>query len=216
MKSLEQYWNESYQRTDLTLRYDNWLDKYVDAYFIKGVTSLIVDLGCGVGNNTKYLVERGFSPIACDISEKAIKKLNTFMPEIEVHCLDMTQGLPFGDHTVDVLIADLSLHYFDERTTNDVIRDIHRVLNKDGVLLCRLNSINEIANKGESTPSHEAYLLENQGIYRRFFDRGEIERFFEEKDWQYIFAEEYEMDRYTNKKMLWEVALKPKKTDANG
>src|SRR4051812_22534790 len=89
MKSLLQYWNDTYQRLDLTPKYDNWLDKYWDAYLSKySSTDLIVDLGCGVGNNAKYLFDRGMSPIACDISEEAIKKLQSFLPDIQTICLD--------------------------------------------------------------------------------------------------------------------------------
>lgn len=211
MKSLEQYWNESYQRLDAKPTYDNWLDKYWDEYLAKySKTDLIVDLGCGVGNNTQYLRDRGLSPMACDISEEAIQRLLTFMPDIQTLCLDMTKGLPFDQESVNVLIADLSIHYFDEKMTHELIRDLHRVLKKDGILLCRLNSTNEISNVGETTPSDEPYLLESEGIYRRFFDRVEIVRFFKPTEWLCVNVEEYEMERYTNPKMLWEIALLPR------
>jgi SAM-dependent methyltransferase len=212
MKSLKQYWNESFQRPDLMPRYDNWLDKYMDDYLNKDSNDLIIDLGCGVGNNALYLFEKGIFPIACDISEEAIQKLTTFIPDIQTLCLDMTKGLPFPKESVKVLIADLSLHYFDEVTTREVICDIHSVLMKDGVLLCRLNSTKEIMNKGKIAQSEEEYLLENEGIYRRFFNRGEIERFFDENEWTIVYIEEYELERYTNKKILWEIALKPKRS----
>lgn len=107
--------------------------------------------------------------------------------------------LSFEKGTVQVLIADLSIHYFDDVTTNEIIRDLHNVLKEDGILLCRLNSTIEIGN-----------ILESDGIYRRFFDRDEIERFFDKYMWTYMYVEEYEMDRYTNKKMLWEIAIKPR------
>lgn len=82
---------------------------------------------------------------------------------------------------------------------DEIIRYLHNVLKGDGILLCRLNSTNEIGN-----------ILERDGVYRRFFDRDEIKRFFEKDMWTYMYVEEYEMDRYTNKKMLWEIALKPR------
>ncbi|KRE93391.1 hypothetical protein ASG89_07845 [Paenibacillus sp. Soil766] len=211
MKSLEQFWNESYQRPDLKPTFDNWLDKYWQVHLsTTSNADLIVDLGCGVGNNAKYLVEHGRLPIACDISEVAIRKLKSFLPDVQTLCLDMTEGLPFPNHSVQVLIADLSIHYFDEATTRVVIQDLLHVLKEDGILLCRLNSINEIENKGNVTQTSEKYLLESEGIYRRFFDREEIERLFDKEKWTYLHIEEYEMDRYTNKKMLWEIALKPR------
>ncbi|NOU64792.1 methyltransferase domain-containing protein [Paenibacillus sp. LMG 31461] len=211
MKSLEHYWNKSYQRLGLKPTFDNWLDKYWKEYIsTTSDADLIVDLGCGVGNNAKYLVEHGLSPIACDISEEAIRTLKSFLPDIQTLCLDMTEGLPFPKDSVQVLIADLSIHYFDEATTHEVIRDLHNVLKTEGILLCRLNSTNEMSNKGNVMPTTDRYLMESEGIYRRFFDREEIERFFDKEKWTYLHMEEYEMDRYTKKKMLWEIALKPR------
>ncbi|OAS16462.1 class I SAM-dependent methyltransferase [Paenibacillus oryzisoli] len=210
MKSLEQYWNESYQRPNLNPTCDNWLDKYEETYLSTASHGgFVIDLGCGVGNNTKYLVDHGLSPIACDISDRAIRTLQSFLPDVQTLCLDMTEGLPFPNDSVQVLIADLSIHYFDEPTTRAVIRDLSRVLMRDGILLIRLNSTNEIANKGNIIGTTDPYLMESEGIYRRFFDRGEIERFFKEDTWTCLHIEEYEMDRYSNKKMLWEIALKP-------
>ncbi|WP_442601832.1 class I SAM-dependent methyltransferase [Paenibacillus sp. KN14-4R] len=208
MKTLKQYWNESFSRPNLMPVFDNWLDKY-DEYLNKD-SGRIVDLGCGIGNNALYLFEKGILAEACDISEEALKKLTEIIPRINTICLDMTEGLPFENDSIRVLIADLSLHYFDEDTTFKVISEIHRVLRLDGLLLCRLNSINEIINKGEVSKSKERYLLENEGIYRRFFDRHEINRFFNENIWTLIHAEEYELDRYKNKKILWEIAMKPR------
>ncbi|MNN74957.1 Methyltransferase domain protein [compost metagenome] len=122
----------------------------------------------------------------------------------------MREGLPFDDQTIDILIADLSLHYFTEDRTRHVLNDIHRVLKVNGLLLCRLNSLKEITNKGEVRKTQEMYFFKNEGIYRRFFDQDEIQRFFSEDKWEHIRIEEYELNRYTNSKMLWEIAMKPR------
>ncbi|MNI48899.1 hypothetical protein D3C73_1034890 [compost metagenome] len=187
------------------------MDKYEKYLTHKG--DLIVDLGCGIGNNVLYLLEKGILPIACDISEEAIKKIKDRFPKIQTKCFDMSEGLPFEKESIKVLIADLSLHYFDEETTYKLNNEIHSVLRKDGFLLCRLNSTNEVINKGLVTPSNENFLLENEGIYRRFFDQHEINRFFSEDKWIFIHQEEYELDRYAKKKMLWEIAMKPRYVD---
>lgn len=209
MKTLKEYWNESFQRPGLEPLYDNWLQKYTN--YLADYNELIIDLGCGIGNNSRYLFERGLQPIACDISEEALMKLKGFIPNINTRCFDMSDGLPFESETAKIIIADLSLHYFDEHTTRSIINDIHRVLKDDGVLLCRLNSVNEIINIGETKETQEVYLMESEGIYRRFFDQSEINRFFSNVMWDCIHNEEYEITRYTNKKVLWEIAMKPRR-----
>ncbi|WNR42062.1 class I SAM-dependent methyltransferase [Paenibacillus roseipurpureus] len=211
MKSLKQYWNETYKSPNLKITYDNWLNKYDE--YLTNEGDLIIDLGCGIGNNSLYLFEKGILPVACDISEEALHTLRERLPSLPTLCLDMTQGLPFENKSAHVLIADLCLHYFDEETTLNVIKDIHRVMKPDGIVLCRLNSINEVNNLGPVKQSDDRYLFENEGIYRRLFDRAEIDRFFDKTMWELVHAEEYEMDRYTRKKMLWEIAIKPRQHD---
>jgi SAM-dependent methyltransferase len=206
MKTLKEYWNASFQRSGLKPAYDDWLDKYEDE--LKISQDAIVDLGCGTGNNALYLYEKGIYPLACDVSEEAIRIVKAHMPDIGTKAFDMSEGLPFESGSVKVLIADLSLHYFNARTTRHVIKEIHRVLTADGLFLCRLNSTKEIGNKGEVSGSAEQYLLENEGIQRRFFNRDEIDRFFTADMWSLIHADEYELQRYANKKMLWELAMR--------
>ncbi|MNI53886.1 hypothetical protein D3C73_1087430 [compost metagenome] len=208
MRSEKEYWNETFQKTRGEIKYDVWLDKYKE-YLTEGPIT-IIDLGCGMGNNIRYLFERGYEPVACDISDEALKKVREYKPECETHCFDMREGLPFDDQTIDILIADLSLHYFTEDRTRHVLNDIHRVLKVNGLLLCRLNSLKEITNKGEVRKTQEMYFFKNEGIYRRFFDQDEIQRFFSEDKWEHIRIEEYELNRYTNSKMLWEIAMKPR------
>ncbi|MGG4095334.1 class I SAM-dependent methyltransferase [Paenibacillus lautus] len=207
MKSLKEYWNHSFQRPNMKPTYDNWLDKYSKEF--NEANMRIIDLGCGIGNNSLYLSERGFNPIACDISEEALRKLKGSIPDCATHCFDMSEAIPFDKGSIDILIADLSLHYFDEDTTNKIINNIHSALNTKGLLLCRLNSTKEIVNKGEVQQSQDKYLYKNEGINRRFFDQSEIERFFSKDKWEYMYIEEYELLRYQNKKVMWEIALKP-------
>jgi SAM-dependent methyltransferase len=207
MKTLKDYWNQSFQRPNIKPTYDNWLDKYREHF--NDTNKRIVDLGCGIGNNSLYLSERGFHPIACDISEEALKKLKEFISDCTTYCFDMSVNLPFDRKSIDILIVDLSLHYFDEETTRAIIDNIHNVLKEDSLLLCRLNSTEEIINKGEVQESKDKYLYENEGIYRRFFDLGEIERFFSIDKWKYDHIEEYEMLRHQSKKVMWEIALRP-------
>ena len=62
--------------------YDNWLDKY-EEILDANKDNQILDLGCGNGANTKFLLERGFKVISCDFSEEALKNINHFIPGSE-------------------------------------------------------------------------------------------------------------------------------------
>jgi SAM-dependent methyltransferase len=205
MNCLKEYWDESYSSSDLKLNYDNWLDKY-DAFLSKARDTPIIDLGCGIGNNSLYLFERNYQVISCDISSEALNKLKQFIPQADTREFDLTEGLPFGDTFTNIIIADLSLHYFSEEMTLQILKDIHRVLKVNGVLLCRVNSTQELINNYKSLDANK-YFVETDGIRRRFFDEDEIHYYFDELIWEYMNIQEYEMNRYCKPKTLWEIAI---------
>lgn len=197
------YWNKihnKYERADIV--YDDWLDLFMDD--IKRCELPIIDLGCGSGNDSKYLIEHGKKVVACDYAENAVENVRKNFPElIDAKCFDMTEELPFEDGYAGIVIADLSLHYFSEEVTKKVLADIKRVLCDNGLLIFRVNSINDInhgAGKGTEV-EHHYYLNEANDRYKRFFDRADINKFF--SDWNIEYAEEEKMDRYELLKILW-------------
>jgi SAM-dependent methyltransferase len=57
--------------------------------------------------------------------------------------MDISKTLPFKDESIGLIIADLSLHYFDNETTKNIVNEIRRVLKHNGCLIGRVNSIND-------------------------------------------------------------------------
>lgn len=197
------YWNKihnKYERADII--YDDWLDIFLDD--INSCELPIIDLGCGSGNDSKYLIEHGKKVIACDYAENAVENVRKNFPELmDAKCFDMTDRLPFSDGYAGIVIADLSLHYFSEEVTKNILKDIKRVLCDKGILIFRVNSINDVnhgARQGTEV-EHHYYLNEANGRYKRFFDRADINKFF--SNWNIEYAEEEKMDRYELLKILW-------------
>lgn len=205
-----EFWNNihiSCERREI--KYDNWLDLFQE--IIKNCQTPIIDLGCGIGNDTLYLIEKGKEVIPCDYSNSAIKNIKNNFPEIEkAECFDMTKGLPFKENFTDLVICDLSLHYFTEKTTFKVLNEIKRVLKPDGVLIFRVNSTKDVnygAGKGKEIEPHLYKTAE--GIYKRFFDLKDLEKFF--SGWGKICMSEETMVRYKMEKVLWKGAVRVKK-----
>lgn len=67
----QEYWNEGYWKRVInnqknSFKNENWLDKYKEIINkVKGNSA--VDLGCGIGQDTKWLIDNGFDVISCDI-----------------------------------------------------------------------------------------------------------------------------------------------------
>lgn len=194
------------------IRYDDWLDTFEAV--IDGCETPVIDLGCGSGNDTLYLIERGKRVIACDYAQNAIRNIKKNFPEIEkAVCFDMTEGLPFEEDLTDLVVCDLSLHYFTEHRTFAILDEIKRVLRPGGMLLFRVNSVRDVnhgAGRGREI-EHHLYEMEDGG-YKRFFDGHDIETFW--GDWDQVFLREEVMDRYELEKVLWKGAMRLRKETA--
>lgn len=196
------YWDETHQKySQGKIVYDNWLDDYKKV--LDKCKTPVLDLGCGTGNDTLYLTERGFKVIACDYSEVALGKIKKTFANVETKLIDISQPLPFADNSFDLIIADLSLHYFDEATTNKIITEIKRILNHGGHLLARVNStadINHGAGQGKKLENNFYFV---EGYNKRFFDVSEAEKFFSMIGKAEI--KEADMLRYSKPKKVIEV-----------
>lgn len=188
------------------IKYDDWLDTFQDA--INSCQTPIIDLGCGSGNDTLYLIERGKKVISCDYARNAIQNIRKNFPEVErAVCFDMTQGLPFENDFADIMICDLSLHYFTEQTTFAILDEIKRVLRPNGWLLFRVNSVRDVNHGAGKGTEREPHLYETEdGRYKRFFDASDFEKFFD--GWNHVYLQEELMDRYELEKVLWKGAMR--------
>ena len=171
------YWDKTHKTYSVgKITHDNWLDDY--KHVLDNCKTEVLDLGCGVGNDTLYLTERGFKVIACDYSDVALKHLKEQLKSVETKWIDISNPLPFKDTTFDLVIADLSLHYFDEKTTIEIMKEIKRILKPNGHLLARVNSIadkNFGAGNGQKIEDNYYFV---EGYNKRFFSIEDAKKFF--------------------------------------
>ena len=122
----------------------------------------------------------------------------------------MSKGLPFEDNLTDIIIGDLSLHYFTEQQTFKILDEIKRVLKPNGLLLFRVNSVKDVNYGAGEGKELEPHLYEtDDGLYKRFFDAEDIEKFF--SSWEKLYMREETLGRYGSEKILWRVAMQVKK-----
>lgn len=196
-----EYWNEFYKdRGDVPIVTDDWLRIFNP--IIDEARGPVVDLGCGEGNDTLYLLNRKKKVIPCDGSENAIKNIKKNFPDIGwTECFDMLEGLPFDNRITDLVIADLSLHYFRRDETIAILKEIKRILMNKGHMFARVNAIDDVnhgAGMGEEV-EHHLYRT-SDGRLKRFFDYGEIYDYFKMFDLMYLRKEpmkRYKLDKST-------------------
>lgn len=204
------YWNDEYWKNALEEHKgekldfidDIWLLKYED--ILKKVNiGKALDLGCGLGQYTKFLIDYGFSTISADISNDILEKVKLNNPNTEIINLDMSKKLPFPDNSFDLVFANLSIHYFDTETTENLLIEIRRILKNDGYFIGSVNSsktyefIKDVAKMIEPN-----YYLEDNKRYVRLWDKEQFDYFF--KDFKIDILEEIETSRWNKVKIMWE------------
>lgn len=210
--SYAEVWNALHKDfvTKNKISYDDWLDEFNS--IIERIDTPIIDLGCGVtGNNTLYLLEKGKKVISCDFAEEALKEVSK-IPSSEVLLFDMLNPFPFEDEKAELVIADLSLHYFREKDTNRIIQEIKRILKPSGYLFFRVNSTSsaeykELIENGEKML--EANLFYSKNMEKRFFGENDLDSFF--KGWTFLCKREENMARFCSNKIIWKCAVQNRK-----
>ena len=127
-------------------------------YFIPYITSgnEVLDIGCGVGQETQLLSEGGFKVTAIDISSKMVEHTKKRCPNAHV-----VQGefLRFNfDQQFDAIFSFAFIHLFPKSDANRVLKKMFGLLKSGGVLFINTNL---------STESREGWEVKNDSLFPR-------------------------------------------------
>lgn len=186
----DEYWKEHINKK---LEIDMWIDDYKNYFKNSGKC---LELGCGVGQYSKRLMEYGYKVTSTDISEIAIEKVKEFNNDTKI--VDMSEKLPFEDDSYDIVFASLSIHYFDDKTTKELISEIKRILKKDGLFIGSVNGKEGINVMKDTAIKLEENFYLNKNKYIRLFDEDELRKYLNIFDIKLI--EKREIVRFEHKK----------------
>jgi len=193
---------KSYQ---FDINYIPWLERYSD--LMQGLElPFALDIGCGRGFDTKFLVEAGLTIISADFSLGALEAARKTVPSSCLVQFDLRDHFPFTDRTFGLIVANLSLHYFSSSDTTKIINELYRILANTGWLIARVNSTSD--HGFQSVKDNDRMRIEEDyyvyhGIPRRYFREKSIRQFFSE-GWMIDLIEEKKLVRYEKPKALWE------------
>lgn len=147
--------------------FGSWLDAHRDFLLPR---TLAVDLGCGIGDDARYMVAAGLRVIGADLSAQRVAQATQRARGASFVVANLAAGLPFQSECAGLVTASLSLHYFDRMTTATIVQEIARVLQPGAALLCRVNVVGEAQAQWGVGVEHEPDFFEVEpGRFKRFF-----------------------------------------------
>jgi SAM-dependent methyltransferase len=111
----------------------------------------VLDLGCGSGRHVVYLARNRFSVYGLDSSPEGIKMTRAWLrneglkADLRLH--NMTKPLPFKDSFFDAVISVQVIHHARLAEIRKVVKEIARVLKKDGVVYV---TVPKLSNQAET------------------------------------------------------------------
>ena len=188
----------------MTSRADRWLDPWLTLVAARAAGQPILELGCGAGRDTEVLTGAGHPVVALDLSPSQVDAARSRAPSAQLYCQDVRDPFPTCAAQALVVVASLSLHYFCWCETVALVERIRELLLPAGLLLCRLNSTNDVHHGAVGHPEIEKdyYLVDGQP--KRFFDRVAVEELFAD-GWHTLSLREQTVQRYARPKVLWEI-----------
>jgi len=151
------------------------------AFFLEKGLTTILDLGCGTGRHTRYLVENGFNVYSCDSSSEAVTIAKDNIPGAQFDTCEMI-SLPYNDVFFDAVLCNHVIQHGMLSDIEKTISDIYRVLREGGYLFL----ITVSTNHHKALTGRE--IEPNTRINTDAFDGHIPHHFFSELEIKQLFA----------------------------
>lgn len=94
--------------------------------------SRILDLCCGAGQTTKFLVNYSQQVTGLDISIVSLEKARKNVPEAKF-IEGFAQAIPFTDNSFDFVHTSVALHEMTTTELEEIFKEVYRVLKPQGI-----------------------------------------------------------------------------------
>jgi ubiquinone/menaquinone biosynthesis C-methylase UbiE len=158
---------DSYYQTELGKQIDT-IEKEVIAELLTAIPKeKMLDLGCGTGHWTEFLIKKGFQLTGVDISESMLniaKDKNLAADFLWAN----SENLPFEDESFNSIVSITMLEFVEN--LDKVIQEIYRVLKRGGSMVIGCINADSIIGKNKDTDKvfKNANLLSVSDIELKF------------------------------------------------
>jgi len=160
------YWDDEWKNTHLSRRssYAKRCSEYIQVLKYKN----LLHIGCGTWRDSLYFAKKWLKVTAIDISSFAIEKLRSICHKNIIVNVEDIRDFVITDSKFDVIYANLSLQYFDDKITIWILSNLYRALNFGGTIFIRCKSVKDFLSPKEAKPWE---LIYSNGCYRNFFSK---------------------------------------------
>lgn len=143
----KKFWNDNFEKEskaddssfsgDITYFKERFLN-----VAIKSEANKVLEIGCGNGMLTFFLLKRKFNITAIDISEKAINNMSQwYQKEIEdeklkLFCGDLMEFLENSSEKFDAIVGSGIIHHVEKKDREKLFRLAYEKLNPGGIFAC--------------------------------------------------------------------------------
>ncbi|EAZ90554.1 class I SAM-dependent methyltransferase [Crocosphaera chwakensis] len=92
----------------------------------------ILDLCCGSGQTTEFLVKKSSQVTGLDASSIAIERAKQVVPEA-TYVNALAEKMPFTDQEFDLVHTSVALHEMETEQLREILREVYRVLKPEGI-----------------------------------------------------------------------------------
>ena len=119
-----------------------------------------LDLGCGAGRDTRYLLAHGWRVTAVDSEPEAIAMLAD-LPQEKLRAVRSSfEEFDYGSEQYDLVSAQFSLPFISSRRFGEVLGRIKRSIKSDGVFAGNFFGVNDAWN----TPENDMTFLTREEV----------------------------------------------------
>ncbi|MCU0568145.1 MAG: class I SAM-dependent methyltransferase [Oculatellaceae cyanobacterium Prado106] len=98
-------------------------------------TLQVLDLCCGSGQNTRYLLQKFPQVTGLDASPRSIQRAQQNVPAA-TFVEGWAEAMPFADAQFDLVHTSLALHEMKADQLRQILQEVHRVLKPGGIFAC--------------------------------------------------------------------------------
>lgn len=156
---------------------------YIDEFLkLLSPKAKILDVGCGPGQFTKHMLEKGFDVTGVDYSEEMLNQARKMVPDGKFKFMDM-RHLEFDDASFDGLLVSYSLIHIPSSEIPETLKGFKRVLKSGGYMEI-------IAQKGESDRLVDEPFMPDEKMFFNFFSKERLSGFLTDAGFKVVCQKE--------------------------